>query len=329
MAGLNTFGGTIKLQGEKEYRQAITQVNSDLKVLGSELGKVTAEFGRNDKSVDGLNSKNKVLTDQISKQQEKIVMLRGALESSSEKYGENDKKTQNWQISLNKAEAELIKMQKELSSNNQELDKSTNLNKEATNSINQLDSELSGLNGQLEKVNEKYKNSGNSAEGFKEKQSVLTEILGKQSDKVEVLKDTLEKSKSAFGENSTEAQKWQQALNSAEQEVDGTKKELQNLDREMQNASKSTSTFGDMLKASLTAEAITAGIKKLGDGLKSVGKYMLDAISSARVMAKKSVKWLKKPVFPQKFCRNSKRQQEQLELMLSNSRARLQSRLNQ
>ena len=46
MSGSNTFGGTIKLEGEKEYRQAISQINSDLKVLASEMGKATAEFGK-------------------------------------------------------------------------------------------------------------------------------------------------------------------------------------------------------------------------------------------------------------------------------------------
>ena len=43
----NTFGGTIKLEGEKEYRQAILQINSYLKVLASEMGKVTTEFSKN------------------------------------------------------------------------------------------------------------------------------------------------------------------------------------------------------------------------------------------------------------------------------------------
>lgn len=46
MAGSNTFGGTIKLEGEKAYREAIKQINSDLKVMASEMGKVTAEFGK-------------------------------------------------------------------------------------------------------------------------------------------------------------------------------------------------------------------------------------------------------------------------------------------
>ena len=44
IAGSNTFGGTIKLEGEKTYRDAIKQINSDLKVMASEMSKVTAEL---------------------------------------------------------------------------------------------------------------------------------------------------------------------------------------------------------------------------------------------------------------------------------------------
>ena len=67
MAGSNTFGATIKLEGEKEYREAITKINSELRLLGSELGKVSASFGENNTSVEKLASKSKVLTDEIEK----------------------------------------------------------------------------------------------------------------------------------------------------------------------------------------------------------------------------------------------------------------------
>ena len=40
MAGSNTFGGTIKLEGEKAYREALKQINSNLRVLASEMSKV-------------------------------------------------------------------------------------------------------------------------------------------------------------------------------------------------------------------------------------------------------------------------------------------------
>lgn len=41
MSGSNTFSGTIKLEGEKAYRQAISEINSDLKVLASEVVRIT------------------------------------------------------------------------------------------------------------------------------------------------------------------------------------------------------------------------------------------------------------------------------------------------
>ena len=135
MAGSNTFGGTIKLEGEKAYREALRQINSELKVMASEMGKVTAEFSKNDKSASSLTSRNKILAEQIDKQKEKITALKNALEQSSEKYGENDKKTNAWKISLNKAEAELIKLEKELSDNEKALKDSENATEDNSKSL--------------------------------------------------------------------------------------------------------------------------------------------------------------------------------------------------
>ena len=135
MAGSNTFGGTIKLEGEKAYREALRQINSELKVMASEMGKVTAEFSKNDKSASSLTSRNKILAEQIDKQKEKITALKNALEQSSEKYGENDKKTNAWKISLNKAEAELIKLEKELGDNEKVLKDSKNATEDNSKSL--------------------------------------------------------------------------------------------------------------------------------------------------------------------------------------------------
>ena len=63
-------------------------------------------------------------SDQIDKQREKVSDLKSALEESTEKYGENDKKTNNWKTLLNKAEADLIKLEKELGDNKKTLDES-------------------------------------------------------------------------------------------------------------------------------------------------------------------------------------------------------------
>lgn len=110
MAKSKTIGATIKLGGEKEYRKAISDINSSMKVLRSEMKKSTAEFGSNSKSLKALTAEKKNLKSQIEQQIAKINTLRGAVESATKKYGENSKEVNKWKASLNEAEAELAKM---------------------------------------------------------------------------------------------------------------------------------------------------------------------------------------------------------------------------
>lgn len=108
------IGTKIYLDGEKQYKQAIADINRNMKVLGSEMGIVTAQFDKNDKSEQALAARSEVLTKQIEAQKDKINELQKALDNAKEGFGENDKRTQNWQIALNKAQAELVGMEKEL-----------------------------------------------------------------------------------------------------------------------------------------------------------------------------------------------------------------------
>ncbi len=110
MAKSKTIGATIKLGGEKEYRKAISDINSSMKVLRSEMKKSTAEFGSSSKSLKALTAEKKNLKSQIEQQTAKINTLRGAVESATKKYGENSKEVNKWKTSLNEAEAELAKM---------------------------------------------------------------------------------------------------------------------------------------------------------------------------------------------------------------------------
>ena len=86
------------------------------------MGKVTAEFGDNAKSITALTAKQDVLNRQLLNQTDKVEVLNKALKESADKYGESDKRTKDWQISLNRAEAELSKTKNELDSTSKQLD---------------------------------------------------------------------------------------------------------------------------------------------------------------------------------------------------------------
>lgn len=118
----DNFGLKIGVEGEKEFKKALSDINQSFKVLGSEMKLVESEFGKNENSVQSLTAKNEVLTKQIDSQKEKIETLRKALENASDSFGENDRRTQQWAVQLNNAQAELNGMERELKSNEKALD---------------------------------------------------------------------------------------------------------------------------------------------------------------------------------------------------------------
>jgi len=118
------FGLKIGLEGEKEFKSALAEINQSFKVLGSEMKLVESEFDKNDKSVEALTARNEVLGKQIDAQKEKIEVLRAALKNAAESFGENDKRTQAWQIQLNNAEAALNGMEREVKNNNEAIENS-------------------------------------------------------------------------------------------------------------------------------------------------------------------------------------------------------------
>lgn len=118
MPNINT---RFTLSGEKEYKQAISEIGSGMNVLNSEMRKVQSAYAQNADSVEALSAKNDVLERKISTQTEKIEYLRAALQQSAEKYGEADKRTMQWQTSLNNAEAELNNLNNQFDENKQKI----------------------------------------------------------------------------------------------------------------------------------------------------------------------------------------------------------------
>lgn len=122
MPNINT---RFTLSGEKEYKQAISEIGSGMKVLDSEMRKVTSAYAQNADSVEALSAKNDVLGRKISTQTEKIEYLRAALQQSAEKYGEADKRTMQWQTSLNNAEADLNNLNNQFDENKKKIEESS------------------------------------------------------------------------------------------------------------------------------------------------------------------------------------------------------------
>ena len=51
---MSSFGGTVKLTGESEYRKALSEISGNLKVLNSEMKAVTSQYDKNDSSIQNF-----------------------------------------------------------------------------------------------------------------------------------------------------------------------------------------------------------------------------------------------------------------------------------
>ena len=118
---MGTIGTKFALEGEREYKRSITEINNAHRNLNSEMKLATAQYQDNAKSVAALTARGDVLNRQLDTQQEKITRLKAALQHAERQFGATDKRTLNWQISLNKAQTELLNMESALRKNSAEL----------------------------------------------------------------------------------------------------------------------------------------------------------------------------------------------------------------
>lgn len=103
------FGGVIKLQGESEYRKALSDITNSLKVVGSELKKVSSLYDRNDTSVEKLSSTNETLAKKLKLQNDALDKARDMLKEAQSGYEKSADSVKEWQQKLEQAREELDK----------------------------------------------------------------------------------------------------------------------------------------------------------------------------------------------------------------------------
>ena len=139
------IGPRIGIDGEKEFRKELQNINQQLRTLGSEMKAVTSAFDENTDSQEALAAQAQVLNRQIDTQKQKLSQLEKGLQMSAEKYGENDSRTQKWAQAVQDATATLNRMQSQLSKVHSEMSGSGNVYDNLTRKISNQESELEGL----------------------------------------------------------------------------------------------------------------------------------------------------------------------------------------
>lgn len=280
MPNINT---KFTLSGEKEYKQAISEIGSGMKVLDAEMRKVTSAYGKNADSAKLLGKQNDILQRQIYSQTEKIRYMQEALKNSVKKTGESSKATMAWQASLQNATAKLNDLNNQMRENEKRMEGEKE--QKYRENIERLSASMDVLDAEMRKVSAKYADNAESAELSAAKTDLLTQKISLQYDKIDNLKAGLEEAAENYGSNAVETLRWEKELNNAEAELYKLNGQLKNNTEQVEDtttatedAEQSMGNLGDVVNG-LTSKL---GIQ-LPDGMKSSMNAMgsLDAQSLA------------------------------------------------
>lgn len=157
---VRTLKARVELDGEKQYKDALKELNTGNATLRTEMQKLQAEYKNNGESAEFLTKKSELLERQLLQQHDKVETLRQAVANAAKAYGESDTKTQKWIQQLNKAEAEEFNLKNQLDDTN--------------NALQSQGEEMVGLGDTVSDLSEKFgitlptgiKEALNNVEGF-------------------------------------------------------------------------------------------------------------------------------------------------------------------
>lgn len=191
---MSSFGGSIKLTGEDEYKKALKNITTGLREVSSQLTLTTTQFENSDKKTKNLKQAQQELTKIYESQKAKVDELRNAYNSFSQKVQEQSTKHKDLVSQYEKEKAELDKLgttlgttskeyqdqkakveelaQKVATSTKNEEDNANALSKMGT-ALNKAETDLSNTSRQMEDLGEDTKKAG---EGFTVFKGILANL---------------------------------------------------------------------------------------------------------------------------------------------------------
>lgn len=154
----------IEITGEKEYKDAIKDINKNLSLMGSEMKLAAAQSADNAKGVEALKAKQDILNKTYQEQVQKVK----AAEQMLEKYKDQGEKgadaARNMQIELNRFATAAAKTQNELNRTNKELEEAEKAMNDLGDGSDKAEDGTKDLNKELKKSQKELDKTEKEAE---------------------------------------------------------------------------------------------------------------------------------------------------------------------
>lgn len=161
-----SFGGSVKLTGESEYRAALRQITQNLKEVSSQMKLVDSQYGKSDASTAALTAKSEVLNNKLEQQRAKLATLQAQYAKMSDAYQTNTAKHEKLVASYDQEKAKLERIGQELGTTSPEykaqaevvaalardVDKSTAAQEANARSMSQMRTQMNNAQADINKT---------------------------------------------------------------------------------------------------------------------------------------------------------------------------------
>jgi len=312
------FGGTIKLQGESEYKRALRNIKDSLTLVGSELKVVSSQFANNSKSVEALTAKNEALSKKLTQQKNALDLASEMLAKARTNYEQNSSKIQEWTEKLTtaksklegltagtsansaevvklygnveKAQSKFDKANSELEEAKKALDNAKNSGTATAEEIAKLEKNVASAENKVEKANAALEDASKEFKTYADNAGLASDELKECSENINKADSELKEANSTYEQAARTVDKWQTAVNNAQaelnetsNEIDANREAIDKLGNEIDDTSDSAQKSADggftVLKGVLT-DIASAALQTALNKVKEAIKGIIDAGSN-------------------------------------------------
>lgn len=245
MSGNAKIGGKIVLEGASKYNSDLKEIKQNLTLLRSEMKVCNTQYASSANSVEALSKKQEIYSKEIEQVGKKIKTYADAIEEQKNKQSQAAQNIETYSGKLETARQKLEALEKSGNATNEELEEQKQV--------------VGELEKKLEEANGEYTSSENAIKRFSTAQNNAQAELNKLN--------------SELNQND-------KYLDEAKNSADGCATSIDQYGNEIDEAGKKTSDFGEIVKGSLTVDAIEAGLKALVNGIKQVAEFSYEAGAS-------------------------------------------------
>lgn len=228
-------GARFKLyvEGEKEFKAALSDINAVLKVNRSELTMLAEQYKVTEDPMSNLKDQQASLSEAMTLQAEKSRQIAEQMQKTAEVYGEQDSRIKSLVVSYNESEAALAKLQTKYQDATSVIaDAETALRNMAdsqsgitsdteqfANIVAEADRQISDIAASVENGGRAFSQNKKDIASLNTTYDELSKAMKAQQSNIDTLTGELKKAEKAYGANSTETAEYREQLDTATQSL--------------------------------------------------------------------------------------------------------------